>query len=72
MMCYKSCQPVSGSQVQELLGHKDVETAMIYRHVLNRGGRGVHRPLDWLRKPMSIERGDFVRPTGRLNTAEAN
>ena len=34
--------------IQELLGHNEVETTMIYTSVLNRGGRGVLSPLDRL------------------------
>ena len=34
--------------VQELLGHKDVNTTMIYTHVLNKGEKGVKSPLDML------------------------
>jgi site-specific recombinase XerD len=32
--------------IQELLGHKDVKTTMIYTHVLNRGPKAVRSPLD--------------------------
>jgi len=34
--------------MQELLGHRDVSTTMIYTHVLNRGGKGVYSPIDRL------------------------
>ncbi|MEI7748714.1 MAG: tyrosine-type recombinase/integrase, partial [Chlorobiaceae bacterium] len=34
--------------IQELMGHKDVSTTMIYTHVLNKGGHGVKSPVDGL------------------------
>ena len=53
--------------VQELLGHRDVKTTMIYTHVLNRGGRGVYSPLDRLRKPVRPETwGVYADRTGAI------
>ena len=34
--------------IQELMGHRDVNTTMIYTHVLNRGPMGVNSPADFL------------------------
>lgn len=56
--------------VQELLGHSDVRTTMIYTDVLNRGGHGVHSPLDRLRKPVAGEEGGSGLPSGRPNTGK--
>ena len=53
MLCYPaSTKPLEAGYdirtIQELLGHSNVNTTMIYTHVLNRGGRGVRSPADSL------------------------
>jgi hypothetical protein len=40
--------------IQELLGHKDVSTPLIYTHVLNRGGAGVRSPMDGFSRPSNF------------------
>ena len=43
------------------LAESAVQTTMVYTHVLNRGGRGVHSPLDRLREAASSEHGRIIR-----------
>ncbi len=56
--------------VQELLGHNDVSTTMIYTHVLQKGGKAARSPLDWMNpdfvrepEPPKYAGGSAIRPS---------
>ena len=44
-----------------ILEHKGLKTAMVYTLVLNRGGQGVHSPLDRLRRELSVESQGIIQ-----------
>ncbi len=65
------CDIRTGRGTPRTLGHKDDKTTMVHRHLLNRGGRGRHSPVDRTRQIQSRAE-ELCGPAGPHKTPEEN